>query len=395
MPFNKTFGEIVATSKQKLKDSVPFYLGDSESVSVQFDETVGQNGAFVIRDEQNGTDQAVIPVGSTLSGSLESDGQNELTTENLASQLNGDRIIIPDGAGGLKSLSLGENEFPAGDGSGSITSKTVSELSTPVAEKYVANTFEESNLTTGLTDAVISSGSVKLRDTDTSTATRADDNVSTTGAYNWGITINPNADLTGVTVTISGNTDNLPGVEVVDDGGTTLATNTNGPFTAGDEVTVDVNLTSGNQYFILTDDSSEFTNGSTSDNTFPYSSQYVDLTNGAIGASTYDTPYAFKSVTGTASQRVPSGEVTVEWPYPADVYAWDVASFQRTPNTGTVDVYIQEYDGTWSDIAGPISRGDSVAADKANNVRLRVELSRPNTADASPTLDQSSIRWKL
>jgi hypothetical protein len=90
-----------------------------------------------------------------------------------------------------------------------------------------------------------------------------------------------------------------------------------------------------------------------------------------------------------------SGTTYVEWPEPADVYRWDAATFQRTEDGETVSVYIEEStDGgdTWTEIAGPISRGQDITADPASEVRFRVELSRSDTAN-SPSLDAIYRRW--
>jgi len=96
------------------------------------------------------------------------------------------------------------------------------------------------------------------------------------------------------------------------------------------------------------------------------------------------------------SEQTTSGTAYVEWPMPADVFGWDVATFTRTLDAETVDVYVEEAQGSpgWTEIAGPIARGDSLPADPANNIRFRVELSRSTTSN-HPTLDSLARRWKL
>jgi len=82
-----------------------------------------------------------------------------------------------------------------------------------------------------------------------------------------------------------------------------------------------------------------------------------------------------------------SATTIIEWPDPPDLYAWDRALFQRQPDGGTVDVYVEANDGTgWTEIAGPITRGDDIPADPADNVRFRVEFSRPDTSN-NPALE--------
>lgn len=91
-----------------------------------------------------------------------------------------------------------------------------------------------------------------------------------------------------------------------------------------------------------------------------------------------------------------SGEVTVEWPYPPDVYGWDTVLFKRDLANEAVDVYVQEAQGSpgWTDVTGAASRGDAIPADPANNVRYRVVFSRADRAN-NPTLDAIYRRRKL
>lgn len=92
-----------------------------------------------------------------------------------------------------------------------------------------------------------------------------------------------------------------------------------------------------------------------------------------------------------------SGSVYVEWPTPTDIYAWDRASFTRTLDSESVDVYVEESsDGgsTWTEIAGPIERGDKIPADPSNEARFRVDFSRASTAN-NPTLDSIARRWVI
>lgn len=90
-----------------------------------------------------------------------------------------------------------------------------------------------------------------------------------------------------------------------------------------------------------------------------------------------------------------SGSAWVEWPSPTNIYRWDAATFQNSTDSETVDVYIEENDGSgWTEIAGPISRGQEITADPANECRFRVDISRASTAN-NPTLDAIYRRWVL
>jgi hypothetical protein len=89
-----------------------------------------------------------------------------------------------------------------------------------------------------------------------------------------------------------------------------------------------------------------------------------------------------------------SGTITFEPPIPEDVFDWASALFTRTLDSETVDVYIDEYDGSWTEIQGPISRGDKITASPSNNVRLRAEISRADTSN-SPSLDSIARTWEI
>lgn len=103
------------------------------------------------------------------------------------------------------------------------------------------------------------------------------------------------------------------------------------------------------------------------------------------------------STTGDLSTNGPatSSTIYVTWPQPTDIYRWDAATFQTSPDGETVEVYVEEStDGgsTWTEIQGPIERGDQIGADPGSRVRFRVELSRNDTAN-NPTLDAIYRRW--
>ena len=85
-------------------------------------------------------------------------------------------------------------------------------------------------------------------------------------------------------------------------------------------------------------------------------------------------------IVGTAEPN--SGTAYVEWAYPSKVYDWGAAFFETVLDSATVDVYVEEdQSGSWTEIAGPISNGDTIPADPSNNVRFRIEFSRPSNAE--------------
>jgi hypothetical protein len=93
-----------------------------------------------------------------------------------------------------------------------------------------------------------------------------------------------------------------------------------------------------------------------------------------------------------------SATVYVEWGAPSDIDSWDLATFQRTLNNESVDIYVAESsDGgsTWSRINGgnPIGQNFDISTiDPANEVRIECELSRSNTSN-DPTFDYAATRY--
>ncbi|MFB6302768.1 MAG: hypothetical protein ABEH78_07915 [Haloferacaceae archaeon] len=111
-------------------------------------------------------------------------------------------------------------------------------------------------------------------------------------------------------------------------------------------------------------------------------------------ADSASNSYTYVDLVQTGTGSVATSTTTyLEWPYPpdGDVYSWGSAYFTRTLDNEVVDVYIEENQSSgWTEVAGPISRGDSIPADPANNVRYRVSINRNDTT-ALPTLD-SAVR---
>ncbi|MFB6255258.1 MAG: hypothetical protein ABEH58_00785 [Haloplanus sp.] len=206
--------------------------------------------------------------------------------------------------------------------------------------------------------------------------------------------VNPNTSLSGVKVTVSINEDNPGALSLEKTDGTVL--DKIDPAQPGTTYELGGNLASSTKYYVIFDDGTTTHVEYNSSAGMPYTSADIDMVDGYDGGEG-SQPYTFGSVTAKDASAGTSGTAYTEWPYPDDVYAWDTATFTRTLDTETVDIYIEESsDGgsTWTEIAGPISRGDSIPADPANEVRFRVEISRSDTAN-NPTLDSISRRWKL
>lgn len=105
--------------------------------------------------------------------------------------------------------------------------------------------------------------------------------------------------------------------------------------------------------------------------------------------------YGIDSITLSATPT--SASATIEWPYPADVFGWDTATFQLKRDGESVDVFLEESTdggGSWTEVAGPIARGDDIPVSSSDKVRFRVDFSRTNTAN-NPTVDALYRRYTV
>jgi len=90
-----------------------------------------------------------------------------------------------------------------------------------------------------------------------------------------------------------------------------------------------------------------------------------------------------------------SGSIYVEWPKPVNVREWGAVTFRKTLAGETVEVYVEENDGSgWTEIQGPISQGEVIKASPSSDVRLRGDLSRNSTSN-EPSLDALYRQWSL
>ena len=261
----------------------------------------------------------------------------------------------------------------------------VRQTDNPVAGKDAAETFAESDVSV------------------THSATRAEgeslelfvglDNMGGSGTSaptsDAGVVFSPNQDAPHLSARVHPNNTNVGDVVLYEEETSTQLAST--AATAGDTVTFSVTLTAGNSYRLLC------TASGSSNLTVEYSSNSpkfgVTYEHGWLGGSSSSNAfrYGFEWV-----DLLPmSGTATIEWPAPPDVYAWDLAQYLASRDGATVDVFVEEEQaGGWTEIAGPISRGERILASADNNVRYRVELSRADTA-ANPTLDAIYRRFKL
>lgn len=265
-----------------------------------------------------------------------------------------------------------------------------------------AETFGESDVTLGHTNTQMASEAVSLQNETTgSAASRDADNNSLSRQWKGGLEISPNEDLDGVDAVISSLTAGFTTAYLQEptSGGTVYDQVDISGKSSGESVRLTHDLQAGSNYWVVMDaggstymDHGKFDNSPS----FPYTSTMVDIEYGVYDTSDSGTNAVdYEDIIPVKYTDKTTGTATVEWPYPPDVYDWDVAKFQATKDGETADVYVEEYDGSsWTEIAGPISRGDDLPADPGRNVRYRVELSRASTSN-NPTLDAIYRRYTV
>jgi hypothetical protein len=248
----------------------------------------------------------------------------------------------------------------------------------PVAEKESAETFAESDVTVSTdADSTVSGESLAMFG-----GVVNYDQTGTSTYDNWtGTEFSPNVAADTVTVTIAQDTDTLTDVRVRQN--TNIISSKSGSFAPGDQVTfTGLGLSAGDNYRV--------------DGQDPNGYQYAEFGDPNVSTPNFDTVGAGNIFsTLQVGPQPTAATATVAWPMPPDVYSWDVGVYQADPGGGSVEVYVEEdQSGGWAEVAGPISRGDRLPADPANNVRYRVEFSKPGGAK-TPKLDAIYRRRKL
>lgn len=271
------------------------------------------------------------------------------------------------------------SRFPAVGGEGGAQ---------PIMLEDKAETFAESDVTTGANKTEIDSESVRL------SFERQTETTQTTSSYTQpgesGIRFVPNETLNGVYAETPNIADaDGATAELRDGSGNVLDTVEN--TSSATEVLLEGILSAGVEYELVAIYAGD--HGYTTTAGFPIQTTECDIVGGTANGS--DTTDWFSWEAFQPAKKYQSGSMTVEWPKPADVFRWDAATFQTSPDGETVDVYIEESTdsgATWTEIAGPISRGQDITAAPDSEVRFRVGLSVANTAN-NPTLDSIYRRW--
>jgi hypothetical protein len=257
-----------------------------------------------------------------------------------------------------------------------------------------AQSFTESDLTLTKTKTVVDNGSISLGNGDASRATRPDDDNSALRS-GGGVNFVPNVRLTKVEGKISSNCsglDNADELRIFTSNFSEVASKSISGLSVGDVIGISgISLDAGTEYIFRLSKAggSRFTAGYSTPENYPYESKNIDIVGDGGERS-----YSFKWLKGYAPAS--SGNVILEWERPTYIYEWDVATFTRTLDNETVDVFVAySSDGsTWTRTNGgkPISRNYSLNGDdnisNSDEVRIEAELSRTNTSN-DPTLDSA------
>ena len=257
----------------------------------------------------NGLALSSTALSTDLGNGVGFDGSNRVTVE-LSRQGSGTAVVsdvTTEGVehrpvSGADGLSVTESDGTVSIGATATTTETIS--------SFTSGDLASSSIVT------ISDGNLEGGSQQSSTADRLPDG-DTHGNQNgsrYGVEIEPQADLTSVSVTISSNTSGESTVYLVDTGLNTIAQEPSPG--AGNSVTLTANLSAGTKYGILVDaDDGGNRNGAD----FPFTSQYVDITNGArdFGGNyaNYSDAFCIRKVTGFPPS---GGEATIQWPDAVD-----------------------------------------------------------------------------
>lgn len=263
----------------------------------------------------------------------------------------------------------------------------------PVMVTQEAVSFGESNVTVSHDGTQISGGAVELL---TDSSTYPDESANDTGtdySYFVGVIINPNEPVHKVECTTFESMDTRVDEARLrrHDDGTLLDT---AALSGGGQetFTLTADLEPGTDYRVHVGNSS----GShdyrrDTGPSYPYTSAYGDVTHGSVSynAPNISTNNKWNIASVTFHHKSLSGTSTVQFDsIPADLSAWDIATWQEAANDGAITTDIETNDGSgWTvyqtDAIPPYDISDLTAD---TDVRVTATLSRNAMADASPQL---------
>ncbi len=266
----------------------------------------------------------------------------------------------------------------------------------PMAVIEEASTFGESDVSLNLSKTEVSGSKVQLKsNARTETISTPSDN----GSNGWsagdgvGLLVNPNTSMSGLAAKISSNSSGYSVARLKRHSDNTVLDSVDiSGYSTGDWVNFNASLSSGTTYQVIMDnDSANYTAGTYGSPSFPYSGTDFDITNGyeEYGSNTVSERYAWVEVARTEART--DGSVTVSWPSPSDISAWDLATFQHTLDGESITIDV--LDGSGSVLFSDIGQNfDISTVATSTDVQMRANLSRADTAN-NPTLDYAARRF--
>jgi len=273
-----------------------------------------------------------------------------------------------------------------------------------------ANTFTESDLSINTDGTNVTNGSIQLQgEVDNSTGPSTDSEGARGGEDFAGVNIKVNETLPSLSATFTtSNFHEFAEDAILETSSGTEIARQDGTLNQGEVIQFNnINLQPGEyKLFVNGNGSSAIGHKSNPLDDFPRVSQPNPIfeVTGAFDSrdSNSDNFYAWDKIEAPQAPQS-SGSATFNWDYPEDIFSYDVATFTRTLDNETVDVYIAySTDGgstyTRTNGGNPISRNYSLADDNiidaSMQLRFEVEISR-QTISNEPSLDSAYLTFKL
>jgi hypothetical protein len=380
--------------------------GDSETEATYQtgDDDPTGGGNFVVARDTNGG--VTLLEYDPAAGEWVSRGDVNLSGNDLSANAIDAGSVSAEALLGADVLNASENQILVAQGDGTLAVETQAQGPNPYDQ---AQTFTESDLNITTTNVEVSNGSIKLLNEEIGTEATAEPNTTSfSSTDSYGIVINPNTNISGINLEISANTSGATRSRVVrDSDATTLDTVDISALSAENRYDHVVNLSSGTDYRVILDaEGSSMTVGQTENASLPYTSNDIDITSGLnaeFDSTSLGNVWNLSAAEAILQTPQTNGSATIEWDggVPTDIFEWDVATFTRTLDNETVDVFVAySSDGgsTWTRTNGgnPVSRNylfkDDPNITASDDVRIEAELSRSDTAN-NPTLDSAYRSW--
>lgn len=250
-----------------------------------------------------------------------------------------------------------------------------------------ADTFAEDDVTVTPDDGVyVGDQSVKLK-AGASFTRGSDTHNSSDNTSDKGVRCTAHVSIDAMTVRISDNGTGANRLQVKISGGATHSKSISG--TAGTVITIDgLGIEAGDTFDVVVNHSSSIDHRAgwrDQSGIFPAANDEFTITHGidGTGSLTENGAFAFDIVSSVGATE---GEATVEWDAPSGgIGSWDVIAYSTVLGDGTVEVDIEDTEGTvYATNVATNAWAAAVPADK--NVRLRFRMARPTLNDDAPAV---------